>query len=247
MPKSFKVCPVRNFDVSAFNKGRVCLNQQPPFNGMDDEVATTSIRTSETKPGFEDFQQYVIAHDRVVKMAGRFGTVHFPEFTYTGEIAAFYSKQRSVLLLSGKKADVLSFCSETTGVAELQIDTLHIDMNALQAILPSVNLVWFKYSTGMVRASALMGAHVERTDAFAQSKLQGEISTLSFYFEDLSGDVHPVMIVEDGTLVLQAQYVDVASQLNLVTLMCDRLLQSISEHVSPKSSAKRFSISLTPP
>ena len=133
---------------------------------------------------FEDFHQYVIEHDRVVKLPGRYGDMRFPEFTYTGTMAGFFSERRSVLLLSGKKAAVLSLCATTTRVAEFQIDTLHIDMNALQAVLPSVNLVWFKFRQGMIRASALMGANVERTDAFVQSKTGGAISTLSFFFED---------------------------------------------------------------
>ena len=159
MPKSFKICPVRYFNSTAFTIERTLLDQQPPFPGMKEEVTTTSILGSTVTPGFEDFRQYVIEHDRIVKMAGRYGTIRFPEFTYTGTIGGFYSQQRSLLLLSGKKNDVLSFCAESTRVAELQIDTLDIDMNALQALLPSVNLVWFKFKKGMIRASALMGAY----------------------------------------------------------------------------------------
>src|ERR1700723_78606 len=245
MPKSFKICPVRHFDVKAFSEKRY-LDQQPPLGGIT-EVPTTTIRTSSGDPGFEDFRQYLIEHDRVVKMPGRYDAVTFPEFTYTGTMAGVFSQQRSMLLLSGKKADVLSLCAATTKVAEFQIDTLHIDMNALQAVLPSVNLVWFKFRQGMIRASALMGANVERTDAFVQSKTEGEISTLSFFFEDLSGEKHPIMVVEDGTVVLQAQYPEVAAELSLVTLVYDRMLKAISQHVSPKSVGKTFSISETPP
>jgi hypothetical protein len=247
MPKSFKVCSIRRFDANAFEEKRVCLDQQQTFEGMTDEVATTTIRSSGTRPGFEDFRQYIIEHDRVVKMPGRYGDVRFPEFTYTGTIAGFYSEKRALMLLSGKKADVLSLTATTTRVTEFQIDTLHVDMNALQDLLPSVNLVWFKFKRGMIRASALMGANVEKTDAFAQSKSEGEISTLSFYFEDLSGDKHPMMITEDGAVVLQSQYVDVATELNLITMAHDKLLSSISQKVSPKANTKTFSVSQTPP
>jgi hypothetical protein len=247
MPKSFKVCPTRHFDANAFPDKRTCLDQQQNFAGMTNEVATTTIRGSQSVPGFEDFQQYVIEHDRVVKMPGRYGDVRFPEFTYTGTIAGFYSETRSLILLSGKKADVLSLCTTTTRVKEFQIDTLRVDMNALQALLPSVNLVWFKFRQGMIRASALMGANVEKTEAFVQSKSEGEISTLSFYLEDVTGDKHPLMIVEDGTVVLQAQYPDVASELSLVNRVYDQLLKTISQHVSPKIGGKTFSVSMTPP
>jgi hypothetical protein len=99
----------------------------------------------------------------------------------------------------------------------------------------------------MIRASALMGANVEKTDAFVQSKSEGEISTLSFYFEDLSGDKHPIMVVEDGTVVLQSQYPDVSSEMNLVNLVHDQLLKPVSQRVSPKASGKTFSVSQTPP
>lgn len=242
-----KVCPIRRFEANAFEEKRVCLDQQQTFEGMNEEVATTTIRSSGTRPGFEDFRQYIIEHDRVVKMPGRYGNIRFPEFTYTGTIAGFYSEKRGLMLLSGKKADVLSLAATTTRVAEFQIDTLHVDMNALQDLLPSVNLVWFKFKRGMIRASALMGANVEKTDTFAQSKSEGEISTLSFYFEDLSGDKHPVMITEDGAVVLQSQYVDVATELNLITLVHDKLLNSISQKVSPKANLKTFSVSQTPP
>jgi len=246
MPKSYKICPVRSFQANAFSERPTCLDQQPPLGDMK-HVAVTKIRASAANPGFEDFTQYVIEHDRVVKMPGRYGDVSFPEFTYTGVIAGFFGGQRSLLLLSGKKADVLSFCSTTTRVAEVQIDTLQIDMNALQAALPSVNLVWFKFKTGMIRASALMGANVEKTAAFEQSKSEGEISTLSFYFEDPRGKLHPVMVVDDGTVVLQSQYADTAEELRLVNSIYDKLMAPVASRVSPKTSGKTFSVSQTPP
>jgi hypothetical protein len=246
MPKSFKICPVRNFNVQAFSEYRTTLDQQSSFVGMD-EVPATTIRSSTSRPGFEDFTHYIIEHDRVVKMPGRYGALRFPEFTYTGTIAGFFSQGRSLLLLSGKKADVLSLCVATTKVAEFQIDTLRIDMNALQAALPSVNLVWFKFKQGMIRASALMGANVEKTNEFMQSKSEGEISTLSFYFEDLAGEKHPLMVVEDGTVVLQAQYPDTATELALVILVHERLLTSVASRVPPKSGSRTFSVSQTPP
>lgn len=246
MPKSYKICPVRKFDQRAFSAQPTCLDQQLPMNN-DQHAAVTKIRASPASPGFEDFKHYVIEHDRVVKMPGRYGEMYFPEFTYTGVISAYFGEQRSVLLLNGKKADVLSFCATTTKVAEVQIDTLAVDMNALQAVLPSVNLVWFKFAKGMIRASALMGANIEKTDAFVQSKSEGEISTLSFYFEDLSGKPHPVMVVDDGTVVLQSQYPDVAEEVRLVTSIHDKLIAPVSNRISPKSGGKTFSVSLTPP
>jgi hypothetical protein len=246
MPKSYKICPVRNFQANAFSEQSTCLNQQPPLGDMS-EVPVTKIRASASRPGFEDFAQYVIEHDRVVKMPGRYGNVIFPEFTYTGVIAGFFGKQRSLLLLSGKKADVLSFCSTTGRVSEVQIDTLQIDMNALQEALPSVNLVWFKFRAGMIRASALMGANVEKTPAFVQSKSEGEISTLSFYFEDAQGEKHPIMIVDDGTVVLQATYPDLAAELGLVTSLNDKLLVPVSSRVPPKTAGKPFSVIQAPP
>jgi hypothetical protein len=246
MPKSYKVCPTRTFQTSAFSERPKYLDQQPPLGDME-HVAVTTIRASAADPGFEDFKQYVIEHDRVVKMPGRYGDMRFPEFTYTGVIAGFFGHQRSLLLLSGKKADVLSFCSTTTRVSEVQIDTLQIDMNALQDTLPSVNLVWFRFKAGMIRASALMGANVEKTQAFEQSKSDGQISTLSFYFEDSVGKTHPVMVVDDGTVVLQAQYADMPEELRLVTSIYDQLLKPIADRVSPKVSGKTFSITQTPP
>ena len=246
MAKSYKICPVRKFEVTAFSDQPTYLDQQPPFSEMD-EVATTTIRSSTSNPGFEDFRLYVIEHDRVVKMPGRYGNVRFPEFTYTGTISGLFSQKRSLILLNGKKADVLSFCTTTARVSEFQIDTLHIDMNELQAALPSVNLVWFKFKAGMIRASALMGANVEKTDAFVQSKSEGEISTLSFYFEDSLGDKHPLMVVEDGTVVLQALYPDLAAELALVNLVSEKLLIPVSSRMSPKASGRNFSVSQTPP
>ncbi|HEY3769933.1 MAG TPA: hypothetical protein VGN44_14760 [Candidatus Angelobacter sp.] len=245
MPKSFKVCPVRKFQTTAFSEKPVCLNQQPPLAEMT-EVPTTKIHTSLSRPGFEDFIQYVIEHDRIVKMPGRFGSIIFPEFTYTGIISGFFGQKRDLLLLSGKKADVLSFCTTSTRVAEVQIDTLQVEMNALQAALPSVNLVWFKFRAGMIRASALMGANVEKTEAFVQSKSEGEISTLSFYFEDSSAEKHPVMIVDDGTIVLQATYPDTSGELELVTSIYEKLLLPVSIRISPKMVGKRFSVIQTP-
>lgn len=246
MPKSYKICPVRNFQPAAFSERPIYLDQQPPLGDMK-HPAVTKIHASAANPGFEDFTQYVIEHDRVVKMPGRYGDTYFTEFTYTGVITGFFGKQRSLLLLSGKKADVLSFCSTTTRVSEVQIDTLQLDMNALQDVLPSVNLVWFRFKRGMIRASALMGANVEKTDSFEQSKSEGEISTLSFFFEDMLGKQHPVMVVDDGTVVLQSQYADIGEELRLVTSIHDTLLKPVATRVSLKTGGKTFSISQTPP
>src|SRR5438270_4102075 len=127
MPKSYKVCPIRNFESSTFSEKPVSLDQQTGFPGMS-EVASTRIRVASGSPGVDDFRPYSIEHDRIVKMPGRYGTTYFPEFTYTGMINAYHSAQRTLLLLNGKKADVLSFCVSTDQVKELQIETLEVDM-----------------------------------------------------------------------------------------------------------------------
>ena len=59
-------------------------------------------------------------------------------------------------------------------------------------------------------------------------------------------DKHPMMIVEDGTVVLQAQYQEVSTELSLVILAYERLLKSISQAVTPKNTNKTYSITSTP-
>jgi hypothetical protein len=176
-------------------------------------------------------------------MPGRYREVSFSEFTYTGVISAYESQALGLLLLSGKKADVLSFCATSAESTVVQIDTIEIDMNALQELLPSVNLVWFSFPAGMIRASALMGANVERTDAFVRSRSEGAITTLSFYFEDDGGSKHPVMVVSDGTVVLQGTYPETGTELQLVMEVYEGLLHGICSRVTPRLPRKRAATS----
>ena len=73
-----------------------------------------------------------------------------------------------------------------------------------------------------------MGAHLEKTAAFREAKTEGDISTLSFYFED-NGEIHPVMVTDDGAVVLQDVYRETADEIQLVLNLKRVLLDEIHE------------------
>jgi len=76
MPKSYKICQSGCLRRELFRSSSHVSTSNWPLGEMK-HVATTKIRVSSANPGFEDFAQYVIEHDRVVKMPDDMGTCIF--------------------------------------------------------------------------------------------------------------------------------------------------------------------------
>jgi len=187
------------------------------------EAPQTKIFKARDAIKLEDFKSYLIEHEHEVSTYGRVNEVSFARFIRKGFIHAYQSESRSLILLSGKKVDILDFCKTTATLPQIKIATLQIDMKALLAKLAEVKLVWFRFPAGMIRASALMGDHLESTTDFKRAKAQGDISTLSFYVQDAEKTVHPILVTNDGTIVLQDLYHSIANEVELV-LHVKRLL-----------------------
>jgi hypothetical protein len=62
-----------------------------------------------------------------------------------GFIYAYHNAARRLILLSGKKMDVLDFCKTTAGLPEIKIATLRLDMKALLEKLAEVNSCGFDF------------------------------------------------------------------------------------------------------
>jgi hypothetical protein len=112
-------------------------------------------------------------------------------------------------------------------------------MKALLARLAEVKLVWFRFPAGMIRASALMGDHLEATTDFERAKAQGDISTLSFYVQDSSGDQHPTMVTNDGTVVLQDLYKSISDEVELVLQVKRQLLDGTYQEEDIRSNRRK--------
>ncbi|HEU5401140.1 MAG TPA: hypothetical protein VFU86_07275 [Terriglobales bacterium] len=223
MPKSYKVCPLRHFDSSEIKVEPFRL--KPQFNlARVAESPQTTIFRSRDEIHLNDFESYVIEHEHEVSMYGRVNETRFSKFIRCGRINAYHSAALSLMLLSGKKADILDFCRTAAKLSELRLALLEIDMKSLLAKLAEVKLVWFRFPAGMIRASALMGDHLEVTSDFDRARSQGDISTLSFYIEDRDEVQHPIMVTSDGTVVLQDLYKSIASEVELVLFVKEKLL-----------------------
>jgi hypothetical protein len=172
-------------------------------------------------------------------MYGRVNQVSFARFIRIGFIRAYQSEARSLILLCGKKDDILDFCRTTAVLPAIKIATLRIDMKALFSKLTEVKLVWFRFPAGMIRASALMGDHLEETLDFERAKAQGDISTLSFYVQDLEEKVHPILITDDGAVVLQDLYHSVAHEVEIVLHVKKLLLDGICREEEIRQARKK--------
>jgi len=172
-------------------------------------------------------------------MFGRVNEVSFARFIRMGFIRAYHTPTHGLLLLSGKKIDILDFCKTTATLSEVKIATLRIDMKALLARLAEVKLVWFRFPGGMIRASALMGDHLESTADFKRARAQGDISTLSFYVQDSEKRVHPILVTDDGTVVLQDLYRSVANEVELVLHVKKVLLEGTYREEEIRAARKR--------
>jgi hypothetical protein len=216
------------------------MKAQQPLPEVPEPPQTTIYRASD-KVSVGDFDSYIIEHEREVQLLGRINNQRFSAIIQMGTIRAYYSPSQQLLLLSGKKADILDFCNHTAQLPDIKIATIDVDMKALLKKLGEVKLAWFRFQKGLVRASALMGAHLEKTDEFKTAKTEGDISTLSFHFEN-DGDYHPVMVTDDGAVVLQGVYKEITSEidiaLNLKRLLLDGIYQE-QEIRASKHSVQR--------
>ena len=233
MPKAYKICPVQVFKAEKFGRQPFYFEVQQGIPGVP-QGPQTSIFRSHEELRFQDFQAFIIEHEYEVHTPGRFMDMSFSAFIAKGAIHAYFSSQQQLLLLAGKKADILDFCKRTPDMPDVKITVLQVDMKALQERLAEIRLAWFHFRSGRVTASALMGVHLEETDAFHQAKSVGDISSLSFYLEDRNGTEHPLMLTDDGAVVLQRPYEKVSEELDIVLYARDTLLSGICTQVDAK-------------
>lgn len=208
------------------------MKQQYGLEGIPQGPETKIFRQSGSS--IRGFMPFCIEHEHEVATIGRIDSVSFNKFIRKGFISGYHSAEKNLFLLSGKKDDILDFCAYTAKVPEMVINTIEIDMRALQEKLPEVTLAWFRFQKGMIRASALMGANIQKTDAFVQAKAEGDISTLSFHIADGEGVAHPVMVTNDGAVVLQSPYVNTDQEIEIVLEVKALLLDGIYREVPVK-------------
>ncbi len=238
MPKSYKIVSTNNFEIATKNSSVLTLTAQM---SLPETVPgpETSIREAHSPVTFEDFKTYDISHEYALHMLGRSyqDGSHFTKFIAEGKIRGNYSKSRSVLLLSGKKTDILDFCRQAQDKTAIELKTLQLDMKALQQKLPEIRGVWFRFKSGFIRAKAFMGQQLQDTPEYCDSSSAGDISTLSFYFEDArDGCRHPVMITEDGAVVLQKNYVSAEEEIDFVLHVKTELLDGLYTEIEPSKA-----------
>lgn len=238
MSRSYKLCPVDFFNNAAFETQTFSFSRQMPLPQVA-QPAQTTIRRQISSSGIEDFETYVIEHEREVTQRGRFDAHKFNKYIQTAEIAAFYSQQRKLLLLSGRKNDILDFCARQKNGESMRFTTVKINMSALLEKLSQVRLVWFRHdSDASIHASALMGQHVEKTTAFQEARNGAAISTLSFFIEDAEGAQHCVLVTSDGAIVPQGNY-ERSLELELVLFTKDTLLDPLVSALPFDGRSKR--------
>jgi hypothetical protein len=237
MAKSFKICPVREFRAEAFADQGFPLKPQfvlPQIAGPPQTI----IRKARDTISVRDFLSFIIEHEHEITMRGRINQVVFEKCIRTGIMSAYFSASEVLLLVTGKKDDILDFCRRTPDLPDIRIATIQIDMKALLARLAEVRLAWFRFPAGLIRASALMGAHLEKTDEFAEAQAAGDISTLSFYFQ-MGATAHPVMVTADGAIVLQDAYREIADEIEIVMRIKQDLLDGLYSEEEPRAACKK--------
>lgn len=227
MPKSYKICFLKHLEENKFSAKPYFFGSQLIFDEVE-RPPSTSIYTAKDSVQVEDFDKYIIEHEVEEQTIGRVYGKSFTVYIRKGYIDGYISKKLNLVLLSGKKRDVLDFCRINKKIKEFSFGTTKIDMKKLLVLLPNVKGVWFSFDAGQITASALMGQHVEGTSDFKHFKELGNISTLSFLFEK-DNNLHPVMVTEDGTVVTQANYKERADEILLVLEVKNRLLNKIIE------------------
>ncbi len=225
MSRSYKICPVDFFTDTAFADQALHFSKQLPLRGVPQEPHTT-ITKAMGSIGIEDFRTYAIEHEREVTQRGRFNDQTFNRYIQMSEIACFYSEARSLLILSGRKHDILDFCSRRRDSESMRFTTVKIDMNRLLEQLTQVRLVWFRHDAdASIQASALMAAHREDKRISGCPKRGCDFNP-SFFIVDSVGPEHCVLVTSDGAIVPQGNY-EPSLELELVLWTKDSLLDPL--------------------
>lgn len=237
MPKSYKITQSITFEKTAFSKEPISMNQQRSFEGIPAEPQT-KIFTARDQITHDDFVKYMIEHEMEEVACGRINNSFFEKYIRKEVITAFHGEKENMLLLSGKKRFVLDFCRKTKDLNYIKIETFQVDMPALLSKLPHVKGVWFRFKQGLVRASALMGTNLEATPDFQKFKDEGDISTLSFLYE-FTGGMHPIMVTDDGTIVLYHSYREISDEIDIVMDIHKNLLADIANIVNTEKAKEK--------
>ncbi len=227
MAKSYKLTQVNVFENSKFTKKPLVMGNQYSLDGIPPEPQTKIFKAHD-QINHKDFIKYIIEHEMEETACGRVNNSSFEKYIRKEKIESFYSQQNQILLLSGKKRFVIDFCRKTKDVTYIKIKTLKIDMASLLSKLPHVKGVWFRFEKGLVKASALMGSNLESTTDFQKFKEEGDISTLSFHYE-FSNAVHPIMVTDDGAIVLYYTYKEIKDEIDIVMDIYEELLLPIAK------------------
>ena len=225
MPKSYKICPVEKFDRSTFDLEPFQFGHQRILDAVPPPPQTI-IYKARDRIDLQDFVRYRIEHEREEQITGRTSNYNFIAFIRKEIITGFYSELLKILLLSGRKRDILDFCDKTKNIDEIKISTIEVDMKSLLSKLPSVKGVWFKLPRGLITASALFGSHVEESHDFKEYQESGDISVLSFLFE-FANNLHPIQVTQDGAIVLQGSYQEISDEIEIVLNIKNSLLDGI--------------------
>jgi len=227
--RSCKICVLDSIDTSKFTKQPFYFGGYLPYADNQALPPTTAMSLASDSINVDDFVKYKIDHEVEEKVFGRIpGGNSFDGYIRKGFIDGFVSQKRGLVILSGKKRDILDFCAANKKMAHFKFHTVGINMKKLLALLPNVKVAWFNFDKGEITSSALMGHCVENTPEFKNCKDSGEISTLSFHF-DYGNALHPILITKDGTVVLQANYQERTDEIELVLKIKEALLDKVIE------------------
>lgn len=235
MPKSYKITLYDKFNVDSITDQPTTINSQLPLLPMPPDPQSIIYKSRDliTK---DDYVKLMIEHEMEEYAIGRYNEEKFKKYIRKEYINAYHSEKHQLFILNGKKKFVLDFCKRTKEWDYIIIKTLHINMGRLLERLPHVKGVWFNFKNGLIRASALMGADIEGTNDFQKYNTEGEISTLSFLF-DYNNMRHPIMLVNDGTIVLQGIYKEISLELDLIMEIKYQLLDGIYDVITINNKA----------
>ncbi len=241
MPKSYKICHCPKFNKQKFDGNTLELNIQPHLDFYDNLPDKTITRlTRYNNSVYDNFEQYLIEHEHNVNVKGRYQNQIFNNFYRMGEINGYYSESTQLFLFQGRKNDVLDFCKFTDKSKVLDINTIEIQMSDLLDKLGSINNGWFRYKDSSISTSALFGSHLENTQEFIDAKNLGELSALSFYYNE-NNTSHAIMVTSDGAIVLQYSYPNVQIEIDLILRVKRDLLDGIYTQV-PTGKRKKKAI-----
>ncbi|WP_342472359.1 hypothetical protein MHH70_01705 [Metasolibacillus sp. FSL H7-0170] len=212
MAKSFYICKYEKFSEDQ-NSIEYQLNMD---NIIDPQE--TQFKRSECEFTLDSFLKFDAHHEIIFNKYGRANGQEFYHYIEPMDFNFYVNESEKIIIFSLKIDHAKDFVKTFNQFKNFNIEPFHIDFESIIKKVHSVTGAWFSdLTTPNMNAAAYYGENVNRSPNFEQSKVDGKLSSIQFYFQsDETNKEHKIAISRRSCIVLMDKFQDEELELRFV-------------------------------